>query len=111
MQGVSQSFISNLTKPEYQLLQGDSGGPLSAVNEKGLHVLVGIVSRRLGGTCSQDDHAMYTNVSTLLPWIKFSIKENGGMASCTFNFSTNPTLGILHKKGSLITNFKMILQV
>ena len=31
-----------------------------------------------------------------LPWIESSILENGGMASCTFNISALPTLGILH---------------
>ena len=74
--------------------QGDSGGPLTIVNEEGSHILVGIVSKRLGESCSQQDYAVFTNVSTLLPWIESSIKENGGMASCSFNFSAPPTLGI-----------------
>ena len=77
-------------------LKGDSGGPLTVMNEEGAHVLAGIVSKRLGETCDQQDYAVFTSVSALLPWIESSIKENGGMASCTFNFSAPPTLGILH---------------
>ena len=77
------------------LTQGDSGGPLTVEDNKGAHVLVGIVSKRLGYNCSQQDFAVFTNVSALLPWIKSSIKENGGMASCAFNFSAPPTLGII----------------
>ena len=76
------------------ITQGDSGGPLTVVNEEGSHVLVGIVSKRLGESCSQQDYAVFTSVSALLPWIESSIKENGGMASCGFNFSAPPTLGI-----------------
>ena len=63
------------------------------MNEEGAHVLVGIVSKRLGETCSQQDFAVFTSVSALLPWIESSIKENGGMASCSFNISALPTLG------------------
>ena len=65
------------------------------MNEDGAHVLVGIVSKRLGYNCNQQDYSVFTSVSALLPWIKSSIKENGGMASCSFNFSTPPTLGII----------------
>ena len=75
--------------------QGDSGGPLTVVNKEGSHVLVGIVSKRLGESCSQQDFAVYTNVSTFLAWIESTIKENGGMASCGFKFSALPTLGNL----------------
>ena len=75
-------------------IQGDSGGPLTVVNEEGAHVLVGIVSKRLGESCSQQNFSVFTSVSGLLPWINSSIKENGGMASCSFNFSAPPTLGI-----------------
>ena len=77
-------------------LQGDSGGPLTVVKAEGAHILVGIVSKRLGESCSQQDYTVFTSVSALLPWIESSIKENGGMASCGFNFSAPPTLGILH---------------
>ena len=75
------------------LTQGDSGGPLT-VYEGRAHVLVGIVSKRLGESCDQQDYAVFTSVSALLPWIESSIKENGGMASCGFNFSALPVLGI-----------------
>ena len=77
--------------------QGDSGGPLT-VNKKGAHFLVGIVSRRLGleDACSEQDYAVFTNVSALLPWIRTSIEENGGMASCSFNISAPPSLGMRH---------------
>ena len=64
------------------------------MNGDGAHVLVGIVNKRLGESCSQQDYAVFTSVSTLLPWIESSIKENGGMASCGFTFSAPPTLGI-----------------
>ena len=75
-------------------LKGDSGGPLTVVDEEGAHVLVGIVSKRLGESCSQQDYAVFTNISSFVPWIEASINENGGMASCGFNFSALPTLGI-----------------
>merc|ERR1719234_67838 len=73
--------------------KGDSGGPLTITNEEGAHVLVGIVSKRLGESCSQQEYAVFTSVSAFLPWVETSIKENGGMASCGFNFSAPPTLG------------------
>ena len=79
-------------------LKGDSGGPLTVVNEEGAHVLAGIVSKRLGESCDQQDYAVFTSVSALLPWIESSIKENGGMASCGFNLSALPTLGILARE-------------
>ena len=63
------------------------------MNEEGAHILAGIVSKRLGKSCSQQEYAIFTNVSALLPWVESSIKENGGMASCSFNFSSLPTLG------------------
>ena len=76
------------------------------VKEEG-HTLIGLVSRRLGEKCSQQDYAIYTNVWAFLPWIESSILENGGMASCSnFNFSAPPTLGqyqlriVLTKKGA-----------
>ena len=74
--------------------KGDSGGPLTIANDEGANVLVGIVSKRLGESCSQQDFAVFTSVSALLPWIESSIKENGGMASCGFNFSSPPTPGM-----------------
>ena len=75
------------------LIQGDSGGPLTVVNTEGVHVLVGIVSKRLGKSCSQQDYTIFTSVSALLPWVESSIKNNGGMTSCSFMFSAPPTLG------------------
>ena len=87
----------------FNFTQGDSGGPLTVVNEEGSHTLVGIVSKRLGENCSQQEYAIFTKVSALMPWIKSSIKENGGMASCSFNFSALPTLGIVQK--STISNY------
>ena len=65
------------------------------MNEEGAHILVGIVSKRLGESCSQQDYAVFTSVSALLPWIQSSVKENGGMASCRFNFSAPPSLGVV----------------
>ena len=79
------AFVLNLT-------QGDSGGPLTVVDEEDNHVLVGIVSR--GDSCDQQDYSVFTSVSAFLPWIESAIKENGGMASCNFNISAPPTLGI-----------------
>ena len=66
------------------------------VKETGHHVLVGIVSRFLGKNCTQQDYSVYTSISALMPWIESSIKENGGMASCSFNFSAQPSLGKFH---------------
>ena len=80
------------------LTQGDSGGPLTVVNEEDNHVLVGIVSKRLGSECSQQDFAVFTSVSAHLPWIESSIQENGGMASCGSTFSAPPSLGIYRHK-------------
>ena len=67
--------------------------------EDGAHVLIGIVSKRLGTDCSdQDQPAVFTSVSALLPWVEDSIKENGGMTSCGFNVTAPPTLGIIRVK-------------
>ena len=66
---------------------------MTITNEEGAHVLAGIVSKRLGESCNQEDFAVYTSVSALLPWIELTIHENGGMASCNFSFSAPPTLG------------------
>ena len=74
--------------------QGDSGGPLTVVNEEGSHILVGIVSKSLEESCSQQDYTVFTSVSALKQWIESLIKENGGMASCGIDFSALPTLGI-----------------
>ena len=57
------------------------------------HVLIGIVSTRLGESCDDQDHAVFTSVAALRPWIEDSITENGGMASCGFTLSAPPTLG------------------
>ena len=89
MQGLSPKISL-----ESSLTQGDSGGPLTVVNDEDRHILVGIVSKRLGESCSQQDYSVFTSVAALLPWIESSIKENGGMASCTFNFSAPPALGM-----------------
>ena len=94
MQGVSTIIKRNFTCCIILHHKGDSGGPLTVVDEEGAHVLVGIVSKRLGETCSEQDYAVFTSVSALMPWIESSIKENGGMASCSFNFFALPTLGI-----------------
>ena len=76
--------------------------------KEGAHILVGIVSKRLGESCSQQDYTVFTSVSALLPWIESSIKENGGMASCGFNFSAPPSLGMLSivKRSNCRKNFQ-----
>ena len=79
------------------LLQGDSGGPLT-VEADGTHTLVGIVSRKLDYVCENPGYDIYTSVAALLTWIKTTIKENGGMASCGFTISGSPTLGIIDQK-------------
>ena len=63
------------------------------MNEEGAHILVGIVSSK--DTCREQDYAVFTNVSTLLPWIESSIKTNGGMTSCSYNIYAPPILGML----------------
>ena len=78
--------------------QGDSGGPLTVEGDDGAHTLVGIVSRKLDFVCGEDGYDVYTRVAAFLPWIESTIKENGGMASCGFNISAPPTLGILYQK-------------
>ena len=90
MQGTFHKQITH----DWFYTQGDSGGPLTVLNGDGAHVLVGIVSKRLGESCSQQDYAVFTSVSALLPWIESSIKENGGMASCGFTISAPPSIGI-----------------
>ena len=78
------------------LTQGDSGGPLTAIVGDA-HVLIGIASKGLGANCSdQDQPAVFTSVSTLLPWVEESINENGGMTSCGLTVTAVPTLGIIH---------------
>ena len=88
--------------------QGDSGGPLTVVNEKGAHILVGIVSSK--DACSKQDYAVFTNVSAFLQWIQSSIEKNGGMASCTSNISAPPTLGMQHTVRQL-QNVKKKLEI
>ena len=66
--------------------------------KNGAHVLVGIVSERLGLSCNHQDYTVFSSVSAFLPWIETSIKESGGMASCGFNFSALPTLGFFLPK-------------
>ena len=60
------------------------------MNKEGSHVLVGIVSQRLGESCNQQDYS--TSVSALNQWIESSIKENGGMASCGLLCNKKPFL-------------------
>ena len=62
------------------------------MNKEGSHVLVGIVSQRLGESCNQQDYSMFTSVSALKQWIESSIKENGGMASCGLLCNKKPFL-------------------
>ena len=64
-------------------------------DDQSAHTLIGIVSKGFtpGFTCSKDEYAVFTNVHALMPWIKSSIIENGGMVSCDFNFSAPPSLG------------------
>ena len=57
------------------------------------HTLIGIVSKGFGGSCGQDEYAVFTNVHALMPWIESSIIENGGMTSCNFNISAPPSIG------------------
>ena len=64
-------------------------------NTEGAHVLMGIISTRLGHNCNEQDLTVFTSVASLLPWIEETIKENGGMASCNFNFSALPVLGTI----------------
>ena len=89
---------SNITLNAYNLMQGDSGGPLTIEDDIGAHILAGIVSKRLGDTCSQQDFAVFTNIFPFLPWIESSIKDNGGMAACGFDFSAPPSLGMEEKE-------------
>ena len=62
-------------------------------DSKSAHTLIGIVSKGFGGSCGQDEYAIFTSVQSLIPWIKSSIIANGGMVSCNFNFSAPPSLG------------------
>ena len=63
------------------------------------HVLIGIVSKRIGANCSdQDQPAVFTSVAALLPWVEGAINENGGMTSCGFNVTAPPALGIIRVK-------------
>ena len=73
--------------------QGDSGGPLTMKNNDGAHVLMGIISTRLGYNCSRDGFSVFTSISALLPWIMSTIEENGGMASCSFKVTASPAIG------------------
>ena len=79
----------------YILPQGDSGGPLTVKNEDDAHTLIGIVSKMLplDTTCKDQEYAVFTSIAGFLPWIKASIKDNGGMASCDASFSVPPSKG------------------
>ena len=39
------------------------------------------------------EYTVFTSISGFLPWIKSSIKDNGGMASCDASFSVPPSKG------------------
>ena len=80
---------------QYILSQGDSGGPLTVQNQEGAHTLIGVVSKMLplDTTCKDQEYAVFTSISGFLPWIKSSIKDNGGMASCDASFSVPPSKG------------------
>ena len=79
----------------YILSQGDSGGPLTVKNEADAHTLIGVVSKMLplDTACKDQEYAVFTSIVGLLPWIKSSIKDNGGMASCDASFSVLPSKG------------------
>ena len=92
----ADDHASSLVLFEQFLTQGDSGGPLTAM-EGDAHVLIGIVSKRIGANCSdQDQPAVFTSVAALLPWVEEAINENGGMTSCGFKVTAAPILGTIH---------------
>ena len=68
------------------------------------HTLIGIVSKGFRESCGKDEYAIFTNMQPLMPWIESSIIENGGMASCNFNFSAPPSLGP-NNRNSFVNNF------
>ena len=93
-----QSTVSSvvyLTFTLYILSQGDSGGPLTVKNEDDAHTLLGIVSEMLplDTTCKDQEYAVFTSIAGFLPWIKASIKDNGGMASCDASLTVPPSKG------------------
>ena len=64
-------------------------------NEADAHTLLGIVSKMLplDTTCKDQEYAVFTSIAGFLPWIKASIKDNGGMAACDASFSVPPSKG------------------
>ena len=64
-------FICGFAKG-HSVCSGDSGGPLT-VNENGVHVVVGVVASNWG--CSGNRPALFTRVTTFLPWIRENIKD------------------------------------
>ena len=70
--------------------KGDSGGPLTVVDKEDAHVLVGIVSKKIGQSCTNQKNSVFTKATSYMPWIEETIKKNGGMASCDFVFSAPP---------------------
>ena len=58
--------------PRVSVCSGDSGGPLT-VNENGVHVVVGVVSANWD--CSGNNPALFSRVTTFLPWIRENIKD------------------------------------
>ena len=77
------------------LSQGDSGGPLTVKNQDDADTLIGIVSKMLplDTTCKDQEYAVFTSIAGFLPWIKASIKDNGGMASCDASLTVPPSKG------------------
>ena len=66
---------------------------MTVVNTKGVHILVGIVSKRLGLSCREQNYTIFSNIAAFLPWIESTIRKNGGMSSCSFYFSALRSLG------------------
>ena len=68
---------------------------MTVKNQDDAHTLIGIVSKMLplDTTCKDQEYAVFTSIAGFLPWIKASIKDNGGMASCDASFSIPPSKG------------------
>nr|CAI5855494.1 unnamed protein product [Callosobruchus analis] len=88
IKSFKNAFCAGYTQGGIDTCQGDSGGPLQIQNEKGIYVLLGVVS--YGFRCAAPGMlGIYTDVSKYLGWIQEKSGLDAGVVNLIYN-STSP---------------------